>query len=143
MRVINFPAPLVLSCLALSLSGCSLLPRHDPNQAWIDLDAGHDNSLKAVQVDEKNWQDTRYFQVTPGSHELTVRFQFPVQPSNIGPVAEPLWRDCEMRLQFADFDAGQRYRLQAGSAGFSPWAKLYDEQQRVVGQGQSKGCQHA
>lgn len=70
--------PLGLSCLALSLSGCNLLPRHDPNQAWIDLDAGHDNALKAVQVDEKAWQDGRYFQVPPGNHELTVRFQFPV-----------------------------------------------------------------
>lgn len=36
---------------------------------------------------------------------------------------------------------GQRYKLQAGSIGFRPWAKLYDEQRKLVGTGLPAGCQ--
>ncbi|WP_295485401.1 hypothetical protein [uncultured Pseudomonas sp.] len=124
------------------LGACSTLPDPDPNQAWVDLAPGDDTSLHAVQVDERDWSDNRYFEVPPGRHELTVRYQFPVSPSNIGPVAEPLWRDCQLNLTFKDFNAGQRYRLQAGSIGLRPWVKLYDEQQKLMGQGEPAGCQH-
>jgi len=123
------------------LSGCTTLPDPDPTQAWVDL-AAHDNtSLHAVQVDERDWADNRYFQVQPGSHELTVRYQFAVAPGNIGPVAEPLWRDCQLNLTFKGFDAGQRYQMQAGSIGFRPWVKLYDQQRKLIGQGEPAGCQ--
>lgn len=123
------------------LSGCTTLPDPDPTQAWVDL-AAHDNtSLHAVQVDERDWADNRYFQVQPGSHELTVRYQFAVAPGNIGPVDEPLWRDCQLNLTFKGFDAGQRYQMQAGSIGFRPWVKLYDQQRKLIGQGEPAGCQ--
>lgn len=124
------------------LSGCaSFLPSPDPNQAWIDLAPGDNDSLHALQVDERDWADTRYFQVQPGNHELTVRYQFTVTPSNIGPVDEPLWRDCQLNLTYKDFTAGQRYQMQAGSIGFRPWIKLYDQQQKLIGQGEPAGCQ--
>lgn len=127
----------------LALGGCAGLPDPNPDQAWIDLQAAKENTLHATEVDEREWQDTRYFEVQPGSHELTVRFQFPVEPTNIGPVPQALWRDCELNLTYKAFNAGQRYRLEAGSVGFRPWAKLYDQQQRVVGQAQPAGCQRA
>ena len=125
----------------LLISACSTLPAPDPNQAWIDLTPHDNTSLDAVQVDERDWADSRYFEVQPGSHELTVRYQFPVTPSNIGPVDEPLWRDCQVKLTFKDFGAGQRYQLHAGSIGFRPWVKLYDDRQKMVGQGLPAGCQ--
>ncbi|KJK15530.1 hypothetical protein [Pseudomonas sp. 2(2015)] len=131
---------LVVSTVVL-LSGCAGLPAPDPNQAWIDLAPGEDDTLHAVEVDERAWADKRYFEVPPGSHELTVRYLFAVTPSNIGPVDEPLWRDCQLNVKFKDFSAGQRYQLEAGSIGFRPWAKLYDEQRKVVGKGQPAGCQ--
>lgn len=131
---------LVVSTVVL-LSGCAGLPAPDPNQAWIDLAPGEDDTLHAVEVDERAWADKRYFEVPPGSHELTVRYLFAVTPSNIGPVEEPLWRDCQLNVKFKDFSAGQRYQLEAGSIGFRPWAKLYDEQRKVVGKGQPAGCQ--
>ncbi|MCO7515549.1 hypothetical protein NJF44_11850 [Pseudomonas guariconensis] len=133
--------PLFAVGTLMLLSACSTLPDPDPNQAWIDLAPHDDTSLHAVQVDERDWADTRYFEVPPGHHELTVRYQFAVTPSNIGPVDEPLWRDCQLNLTFKDFGAGQRYRLQAGSIGFRPWIKLYDQQQKLVGQGLPAGCQ--
>ena len=133
---------LVISALLL-LSGCAglLLPHPDPNQAWIDLTTGQDDTLHAVEVDDRAWADKRYFEVSPGSHELTVRYLFPVTPSNIGPVSEPLWRDCQLSVKFKDFNAGQRYQLEAGSIGFRPWAKLYDEQRNLVSKGLPAGCQ--
>jgi hypothetical protein len=118
------------------------MPDPDPSQAWIDLDARQqDTALQALKVDSREAVDKRYFEVQPGSHELTVRYQFPVDATNIGPDAEPLWRDCRMNVKFKDFNAGQRYQLQAGSIGFRPWARLYDEQRNVVGQGKPAGCQ--
>ncbi|PKH78965.1 hypothetical protein CXF97_17795 [Pseudomonas sp. Choline-02u-1] len=135
---------LMLTGGLLTLAGCAGfgMPDPDPSQAWIDLDARqHDTALQAVQVDATQAIDKRYFEVQPGSHELKVRYQFPVEATNIGPNAEPLRRDCQLNVKFKDFNAGQRYQLQAGSIGFRPWAKLYDEQRKVVGQGTPAGCQ--
>jgi len=133
---------LMLTAGLLMLAGCAGLPTPDPSQAWIDLDSGQeDTALQALEVDNKVSIDKRYFQVQPGSHELKVRYLFAVQPTNIGPDAEPLWRDCQLNVKFKDFNAGQRYQLQAGNIGFRPWAKLYDQQRKVIGQGKPAGCQ--
>ena len=135
---------LMLTGSLLLLTGCAGfgLPRHDPAQAWIDLDSQQeDTALQALEVDDKTATDKRYFEVHPGSHELTVRYQFPVQPTNIGPDAEPLWRDCLLNVKFKDFNAGQRYQLQAGNIGFRQGAKLCAHRRKVIGQGTPAGCQ--
>lgn len=118
------------------------MPDPDPAQAWIDLGPKpQDTALQALKVDDKATTDKRFFEVQPGSHELKVRYQFAVQPTNIGPDSEPLWRDCQLSVKFKDFNAGERYQLQAGNIGFHPWAKLYDQQRKVIGQGTAAGCQ--
>jgi hypothetical protein len=133
---------LMLTGGLLMLAGCAGLPDTDPTQAWIDLDSRQqDTELQALKVDNASATDKRYFEVQPGSHELKVRYQFAVAPSNIGPDAEPLWRDCQLNVKFKDFNAGERYQLQAGNIGFRPWAKLYDQQRKVIGQGTPAGCQ--
>ncbi|PWE44165.1 hypothetical protein C9I50_05545 [Pseudomonas prosekii] len=135
---------LMLTASLLTLAGCAGfgMPDPDPAQAWIDLDSKQDDAaLQALKVDDKAATDRRYFEVQPGSHELKVRYQFAVQPTNIGPSSEPLWRDCQLSVKFKEFNAGQRYQLQAGNIGFRPWAKLYDQQQKVIGQGTPAGCQ--
>jgi hypothetical protein len=133
---------LMLTGGLLMLAGCAGLPDPDPAQAWVDLDAHQNAALQALKVDEKPSIDKRYFEVQPGSHELIVRYQFAVEPTNIGPDTEPLWRDCQLSVKFKDFNAGQRYQLRAGNVGFRPWAKLYDQQRNVVGRGKPAGCQH-
>ncbi|BCX65493.1 hypothetical protein [Pseudomonas izuensis] len=136
---------LMLTGGLLLLAGCAGfgIPRHDPTQAWIALESHQeDTALQALKVDNQATDDKRYFQVQPGSHELTVRYQFPVQSTNIGPGAGPLWRDCQMNVKFSGFNAGERYELQAGNIGFRPWAKLYDQQRKVIGKGTPAGCQH-
>ncbi|MER1151714.1 hypothetical protein AAA627_11780 [Pseudomonas aeruginosa] len=116
------------------------MPTPDPNRAWVDLDTQPDADLAAVEVDDKSWDRTRYFEVDPGTRELTVRYQFTVDPTNIGPVDSPLWRDCQLNLKFKDFSAGQRYRLEAGHIGFRPWAKLYDQDNRELARGREGRC---
>lgn len=135
---------LMLTGSLLTLAGCAGfgLPHPDPAQAWIDLDSPQENTaLQALKVDNIATTDKRFFEVQPGSHELTVRYQFPVQATNIGPGAEPLWRDCHLNVKFKDFNAGERYQLEAGNIGFRPWAKLYDQQRKVIGHGTPAGCQ--
>ena len=135
---------LMLTGGLLMLAGCAGfgIPRQDPSQAWIDLDSQQeDTALQALAVDKQAANDKRYFEVQPGSHELKVRYQFPVQPSNIGPNAETLWRDFQINVKFDDFNAGERYQLQAGNIGFRPWARLYDQQRKVIGKGTPAGCQ--
>ena len=136
---------LMLTGSLLLLTGCAGfgLPYHDPSQAWIDLNSHQeDTKLQALDVDDKAATDKRYFQVPPGSHELTVRYKFPVEPTNIGPDAAPLWRDCQLNVKYSEFSAGERYQLHAGNIGFRPWAKLYNQQGKVIGQGTQAGCQH-
>lgn len=128
----------------LTLSGCTMLmPQPDPNRAWIDLDTNSQSDLAATQVDDKDWPSSRYFEVDPGQHELRVRFQFQVAPVDIGPVDESLWRNCELTVKYKDFAAGQRYRLETGSIGFRPWAKLYDGQSNEIARGRERGCDSA
>ena len=130
--------PLFAASTLMLLSACSTLPNPDPNQAWVDLTPVDETSLHAVQVDERDWADTRYFEVAPGSHELTVRYQFPVTPSNIGPVNEPLWRlplgpqfAGEMKSDLADLrNTGKTTGASTAAwflqqfVGETPWAHI-------------------
>lgn len=139
--------PLLLAAGLLALSGCSLMmPKPDPNRAWVDLVTNNQSDLSAMQVDGKPWSSTRYFEVDPGQHELRVRYQFEVEPSDIGSataVSEGLWRDCQMTLKYHDFSAGKRYQLRTGSVGFHPWARLYDADDNEVASGHGGRCEKA
>jgi len=128
--------------LALStLGGCALwMPQPDPNQAWIELVPHDETELKAVAVDSKPLDDHRYFQVTPGSHQLGMRYRFEVGPANVGGDSEALERDCRLTLEYDGFDAGARYRLVAGGYGFRPWARLYDQHDQLLAKATERGC---
>jgi hypothetical protein len=128
---------LLLCSLSLVLGGCALLlPRHDPSQAWVELHAG----LQAVQVDGRALQDERYFQVPPGHHELQMRLRFEVAPDDIGGASKPLPRTCLLSLDYAEFAAGQRYRLKAGNRGFRPWALLLDARGQPLARAREGRC---
>ena len=130
--------------LALSLTmlgGCALwMPRPDPNQAWIELAPRNATELKAVAVDQQPLDDSRYFQVSPGSHQLRMRYRFEVGPANVGGNSESMARDCRLTLSYDSFDAGARYRLEAGGYGFRPWARLYDENDQLLAKASERGC---
>jgi hypothetical protein len=131
----------VIGLLLASLGGCSLwLPRPDPDQAWIDLHPTPQARLKAKRVDEREWTDERYFQVKPGRHALSVRYQFEVSASNLGWEDDSFARNCRLSLEYSDFAAGERYRLVSGHYGFRPWIKLYDQHDQELARGQERGC---
>jgi len=124
----------------LGLGGCAFMPTPDPSQAWINLRTSEANTLQAAKVDATELEDNRYFQVTPGQHELHMRLQFAVAPTNIGPDSQGLERTCVLKLDYPGFAAGQQYKLVAGSIGFRPWAKLYDQQNQLLARARESRC---
>lgn len=130
----------LLVLILASLGGCGLwMPRPDPNQAWVELQTSETTDLRAVSVDDQPLRDHRYFQVTPGTHALGMRYSFQVASSDMGSEL-PLQRNCKLQLEYRDFNAGSRYRLVAGKHGFRPWAKLLDEHDRLLARAEEKGC---
>ncbi len=132
--------PFLLASGLLSLGGCAFMPTPDPSQAWVDLRTSESNTLQAAQVDAHALEDDRFFQVSPGQHELHMRLQFAVEPTNIGPDSQGLDRTCVLKLDYPEFTAGQRYNLVAGSIGFRPWAKLYNQQHQLLAKAREGRC---
>ncbi|MBS7662765.1 hypothetical protein I0D00_12550 [Pseudomonas lalucatii] len=129
---------------SLSLLGAcaSPLPPHDPGLAWVELYTPASDLLMADELDGKRLDDGRYFQVSPGSHELISRFLFEVPGGGSGSdmMSEPIQRTCEIRVRYADFAAGQRYRLEARSIMYNAQAWLYDDQRNVLARGRVLRC---
>lgn len=131
---------LLLCSLPVLLCGCSLLlPRHDPQQAWIELMERDGDRLQALQVDGRTLDDDRYFQVPPGRHVLQVRLRFEVEAGNVGS-AQALPRTCLLTLDYDAFATGQRYRLKAGHRGFRPWAQLQDSRGKALARAREGRC---
>lgn len=125
----------------LLLAGCaSPLPPRDPALAWVNLHSSAGELLMAERLDDKRLDDGRYFQLTPGAHELLVRFQFEVAGGGGDLMGEPVQRTCEIRIRHDAFQAGQVYRLEARSMVMSAQAWLYDDQRRVLARGKVMRC---
>ncbi|SDK95432.1 hypothetical protein [Pseudomonas indica] len=124
------------------LTACaSPLPRHDPQQAWIDLYTTADNLLMAQRLDDKRWGDGRYFQVSPGAHELEVTLRFEVAGGGaLSNVSEPMQMTCELQIRYDNFVAGKRYRLEARPMIMKAQAWLYDDQRNVLARGKVLRC---
>ena len=122
---------LLAACL---LSACTStpIPPADPTMAWVDLETQTGKLVMAERLDNKRQADGRYFQVTPGSHELMVRFDFEVFVGGMGMFSDPQERLCYVTVDYDNFQPGQRYRLQARSLGFNAYARLYDATGKVV-----------
>ncbi|MGY2201994.1 PA0061/PA0062 family lipoprotein [Pseudomonas gingeri] len=126
----------LLSLLALaSLGGCiSPLPAVDPQMAWIDVGTRTGTLVMAESVDKKRLDDGRFFQVTPGAHELTVRFDFDVYVGGMAMNTDPLERICYITVPYDHFEAGRRYRLEGVALGFQANARLYnDKGEQIAG----------
>lgn len=111
-------------CCALPLTACAAaLPEADPQQAWIELYSTPGNTLMAQKLDGKKVSDGRFFQVSPGNHELRARFQFDIDNGG-GTMGNPRQITCHLKVNY-EFVAGQRYRLEARPAAMSTQAWLY------------------
>ena len=130
---------LLAACL---LSACTStpIPPADPTMAWVDLETQTGKLVMAERLDNQRLTDGRYFQVTPGSHELMVRFDFEVFVGGMGMFSDPQERLCYVTVDYDNFQPGQRYRLQARSLGFNAYARLYDATGKVVAEERLVNC---
>ncbi|MFK0312381.1 hypothetical protein ACIQUF_14175 [Pseudomonas sp. NPDC090233] len=123
--------PMMLMALS-ALGGCaSPLPPVDAKQAWIDLyTTTPGRVIMADKLDGQRLEDGRYFQVTPGKHELVVRFDYEFYGG--GMMTEPRDRICYLTVRYDGFKAGERYRLEARAPAMQPQVLLYDASRKVV-----------
>lgn len=126
--------------LSLLLAGCaSPLPAPDPQMAWVELEAREVTSLlMADWQDGQRLRDGRYFQVTPGAHELEATFRYYYQGNPMGRNTLPI--SCWVRLRYPNFAAGQRYRLEAWAMSTQVYAVLYDGSGRELTEAEVLGC---
>ena len=136
---------LLLPVVALLLSACAStpLPPVDPHQAWVDFATPTPGAklVMAQRLDGKNLPDGRYFQVSPGSHELMVRFDFEVPTGgSLNGFGQTADRTCFITLQYDHFKAGQRYRLEGRSLAFTPNIRLYNAARQLLAEERSVNC---
>lgn len=131
---------LLLTTGLLSACASTPLPSHDPKMAWVDLQTQTGKLVMAERLDNKRLNDGRYFQVAPGSHELMVRFDFEVFIGGMGMFSDPQERLCYLTVNYADFQPGQRYRLQTRSLGFNAYARLYNAEGKVLAEERLVNC---
>lgn len=125
------------------IAGCvSPLPSVNPQMAWIDLATPTPGGklLMAERLDNQRLTDGRFFQVTPGSHELTVRFDFETFAGGLGMLSDPQERLCYMTVPYDHFEAGQRYRLEGRSLSFTPSARLVNAKGQIVSTERQINC---
>ncbi|MBV4536210.1 MULTISPECIES: hypothetical protein [Pseudomonas] len=123
--------------LAITLvAGCQTpMPVANPQMAWVDFSTPfpNDRVLMAERLDKQRLRDGRFFQVTPGRHELVVRFDYEVNGgAGISLMGGTTVRQCYLTVNYPHFQAGQRYVLEARSMALTPEARLYDAKGEVV-----------
>lgn len=129
---------LLASC---TLAACASqpLPPVDLNKAWVDMFTNNGRLVMAERLDGQRLEDGRYFQLTPGSHELVVRFDYELFVPG-GFATEPAERLCYITLRYDGFQAGQRYRLEARSISTHVSARLMDAGKRIVAEDRQINC---
>lgn len=132
-------ALLLLAALTLLGACAGPLSQPDPQQAWIDFRTEPGELLMAETADGRRMNDGRYFQLAPGAHRLEVTYRFEVL---IGPLftSDPVNMLCYLRLDYANFAAGQRYRLHARHWQFQTESWLEDANGQRLADGQEWHC---
>ncbi len=131
MKVIAMLSRIIGS--AVLLIGCSAcaapIPEHAANMAWVDVQAQAGHQLSAQRMDGVKVDDARYFQISPGTHQLQVRLTYDQDGSRSGDGQ----RRCRVDVAYADFQAGQRYSIRALAKGWTVRAWLYNSTgQRII-----------
>jgi hypothetical protein len=130
-------------CIILgTLAGCaSPLPAVDPNMAWVDMHTFTGRLVMSDKLDGETTPDGRYFQITPGRHELTVRYDYEYRSGGIGIMSDDLRElTCFVELNYDQFKAGERYRFEVRSIANSVDAMLYDSKRQLVAEEEDVRC---
>lgn len=135
----------LLVLLAITaIAGCQApMPAADPQMAWVDFSVPfpNDRLLMAERLDQQRLRDGRFFQVSPGSHELIVRFDYEASGgSGMSMMGGSTVRECYLTLNYPHFKAGQRYVLEARSIALTPEARLYDAKGAIVAEVSAYYC---
>lgn len=127
---------MMLLLAAMVVAGCQTpIPAANPQMAWIDFSTPfpNDRLLMAERLDKQRLSEGRFYQVTPGSHELIVRFDYEVNGGGgISMMGGTTVRVCYLTLRYDHFVAGQRYVLEGRSMAMTPEARLYDAKREIV-----------
>jgi len=127
---------IMLFIAANVVAGCQApMPAANPEMAWVDLSIPfpNDRLLLAERLDKQRLDDGRFFQVTPGRHDLLVRFDYETSGGGgMSMLGGPSVRVCYLTVSYAQFTAGQRYVLEARSIALNPEARLYDAMGKIV-----------
>ena len=108
--------------LLITCSACAApVPEHDPSLAWIDVQAQAGHQLSAQRVDGNKVNDARYFQVSPGQHQLQLRLTYERGGSNTADSQ----RRCLVDIAYSEFTEGQRYSIRALAKGWTVRVWLY------------------
>ena len=111
------------------------MPTANTQMAWVELSVPfpNDRVLMAERLDKERLRDGRFFQVSPGSHVLLVRFDYEVGGGGgMSLMGGTTVRECYLTIPYANFEAGERYLLEARSMALTPEARLYDAKREVV-----------
>ncbi|WP_222910246.1 hypothetical protein [Pseudomonas sp. DNDY-54] len=133
--------PLLALLLTAGLTGCAgPMPTPDPGMAWVDMRAQPSDIFMSDQLDDERTPDGRYFEVSPGAHELKARYEFEISSGGFGDFGDTQYLRCTMVIRYDDFQPGRRYLFQARSLGFTPQGWLYDEQRNVLARAEAEHC---
>ena len=118
------------AALLVTCSACAApLPEHDLDMAWIDVQSQGGHQLSAQRMDGAKVDDARYFQTSPGEHELQMRLTYDRSGSATGDSQ----RRCRINITYAGYQAGQRYSIRALAKGWTVRAWLYSSDgQRLI-----------
>ncbi|MHC2148986.1 PA0061/PA0062 family lipoprotein [Pseudomonas sp. 210_17 TE3656] len=111
------------------------MPAANPQMAWVDFSTPfpNDRLLLAERLDKQRLSDGRFFEVSPGRHELIVRFDYEVTGGGgMGMMGGPTVRVCYLTIHYEHFEAGQRYVLEGRSMAMTPEARLYNAKREIV-----------
>lgn len=133
-------ALLLLSLLTLGACAGTPPPEADPQQAWVDLRAEPGDTLTAHELDGKRLADGRYFQVPAGEHSLEARYRFERGVAGNPMSMEATEITCFLRVRYAGFAAGQRYRFEARPLAAKAQGWLYNEQRQAIARADVLRC---
>lgn len=134
--------PLLVLPVLLGLHGCAgPLPAPDPQMAWVDMSAQTSDIFMSDRLDGKRTADGRYFQVSPGAHELEARYDFEISGGGaFGLFDDSQYLRCTLVIRYDDFQPGRRYLFQARSLGFMPQGWLRDDDNQVLARAEATHC---
>lgn len=124
-----------------TLAACTStpIPPVDPQKAWVDMFTTTGKLVMAESVDDQKLNDGRYFQVTPGAHELEVRFDYEIYAGG-GMISDPFDRTCYLTIRYDGFKAGERYRIEGRAIAMQASARLYDSNRQIVAEDRQIHC---